>query len=642
MIKRKSNYIYKANVYFVLVVRLFIVLSFLSVSRMSLYAFNTELFSGFSAFKIFEAYIYGLRFDISVLFILTALLILGNALPLGFRRNHIYQKIINVISLSVISGAIIFNFIDTVYYRFTLKRMTFDIFQYVKSNGGFIDVLPSFLLDFWYITLTSIICIFLLVYLFTRIRLNRKIEKTGWRFYSWNIFIFLFSVAVIIIGIRGGTQLKPINIVDAGLNVPSRLIPTVLNTPFTIIKSLGQSGFEVKTDFSDAELEDVFSPIHSYSSLENIPDSIDNVVILILESFSVEHIGYFTHKETFTPFLDSLFQYSLVYRGIANGKRSIEGIPAILSSLPALSDESFLNGPYAANQIEGLAATLNKKDYKTAFFHGGKNGTMSLDSYAYASGFQLYYGLDEYHNQNDYDGHWGIWDEPYLQYFADKLDEFPKPFFATLFTLSSHHPYQVPEKYEDQLPEGPLQIQKVVAYTDLALEKFFKRIKNSDWYNHTLFVITADHTSEGSEVFYQNAYGQFSIPIVFFSPTDTLLKTHFTKSPVQQIDIFPSVLQYLGVSDTILCFGNSVFEKYEHPFAINHYNHQIQILDSAYLLQIQDNKPKAFYHYKNDSLLQNNLLGKNNDSPLLILQKAFIQQYNNRMIYNKLKAKPYE
>ena len=639
---KKTNFIYKANVYFVLSVRLMLILVFLSISRFSLYIFNANLFSGFSTYDIIKIYFFGLRFDISVLFIIASLLIIANALPFGFRRNHIYQKFINVISLIIASIAIIFNFVDAVYFRFTLKRMTFDIFNYLDANGGFLELAPSFIIDFWYVSLASVMSVILLVYLFTRIRLNRKIEKTGWRFYTWSTSLFILSMALTIIGIRGGLQLKPINIVDASLNVPARLTPLVLNTPFTIIKSYGQSGLTLKNDFSEAELTEIFNPIHSYFPLENKPKNIQNVVILILESFSAEHFGYFTHQKSFTPFLDSLFQHSLVFKGIANGKRSIEGIPAILSSLPALSDDSFVNGPYAANQIEGLASTLSKNNYQTAFFHGGKNGTMSFDAYAYSSGFQSYYGLNEYPNKDDYDGHWGIWDEAYLQYFAKELDGFQKPFFAALFTLSSHHPYQIPEKYKNQLPEGSLEIQKAVAYTDLALRKFFNTVQNKAWFKNTLFVITADHTSEGSSAAYQNAYGQFSIPIAFYSPNDTLLKTRFTKSPVQQIDIFPSVMQYLGIRDSILCFGNSVFEEIEEPFAINHFNHQIQIFDSSYLLQVQDNKPKSLYHYLSDSLLSHPVLDSHVEEELLKHQKAFIQQYNNRMIHNKLKANTYD
>ena len=573
---------------------------------------------------------------------LGAIMVVGNALPLGFRRNKIYQNILNSISLTLFSLALIFNFVDAIYFRFSQKRMTFDIFHYINKNEGFIDVLPSFFVDFWFVSIWVLVSIISMVYLYTRIRLNKKIEKIGWRFYSWSMFLFLVSSAMIIVGIRGGMQLKPINIVDANASVSARYTSLVLNTPFTIIKSYGQNGLELKDYFSEDEVKRIYNPVNSYARLENTPKGIENVVVLILESFSTEHFGYFGNETSFTPFLDSLFKHSLVFKGVANGKRSIEGIPAILSSLPTLSDDSFINGPYAMNQIEGLAATLNKRQYQTAFFHGGKNGTMSFDAYAYASGFQEYYGLDEYPYPDDYDGHWGIWDELYLQYFSETISDFEEPFMATLFTLSSHHPYQIPQKYHAELPNGKLAIQKTVAYTDLALRNFFKEAQSKDWYQNTLFVITADHTSEGASEVGKNAYGQFSVPIAFYVSSDTLMKTRSNKSPVQQIDIYPSILQYLGIEDSIICFGNSVFQQEKYPFAINHFNHQIQILDSLYLLQIQSDQAKYLYDYRKDSLLKHNLLGNCDMGILLKLEKAFIQQYNNRMITNELKYKSHD
>lgn len=637
-----SKYIYKGNVYTILLIRLLIILFVLSISRMSLYFFNPNLFAGFSTLEIFNAYFQGLRFDLSILFMISPLLILGNALPLGARRNPVYQKIINTITLIFMVIAISFNFADSIYYRFTLKRMTFDIFTYLQSMNVFWDVAPRFLIDFWYAFILSMLLIAFLIYLFTRFRLNRKVEKTGWRFYTWHSALFLISAVLIIIGIRGGTQLKPINIVDASLHAPARLTTVVLNTPFTIIKSYGQTGLELKNDFTEEELVKIYSPIHTYKSLENKPDSIKNVVVLILESFSSEHIGYLNSGKSFTPFLDSLFEHSLVFKATANGKRSIEGIPAILSSLPTLFDESFLNGPYAANQMEGLAAVLDKYQYKTAFFHGGKNGTMSFDSYAFASGFQKYFGMNEYPNQKDFDGHWGIWDEPYLQYFASSLNEFQEPFLGALFTLSSHHPYLVPKQYKNSLPVGSLEIQQSIAYTDLALRKFFETAQKMNWFANTLFVITADHTSEGASALYQNSLGQFSIPIAFYTQNDSLLRTRSSQSPVQQIDIFPSIIQYLGIKDSILCFGNSVFDSVSHPFAINYFNRKLQILDSSALLQVDDQKAIGLYLYKQDSLLQNNLVNQLDYSSLMLLQKAMIQQYNNRMIQNKLTINRHE
>ncbi|NPD46207.1 LTA synthase family protein [Lentimicrobium sp. S6] len=618
------------------------ILLVLVLSRVSLYVFNFQLFSGFTTSDIAWAIFVGLRFDLSVLFMLSALFIIGNTIPMPFRSAKVFQAIIKVPTLIALTLAIFLNLSDAIYYRFTLKRMTFDIFSYLSSMETFWEVAPRFLVDFWYAFLMAIVLLVFLVFSFNGVRV--KVNRNPWSIKTFILqtVIFIVSMGIVIIGIRGGFQLKPINIVDASLHAPARLSPVVLNTPFTIIKSVGQTGLELKSDFTEVELEKNYQPVQSYPPLDSVPEPIKNVVVLILESFSSEHIGYLSHQKSFTPFLDSLFEHSLVFSGIANGKRSIEGIPAILSALPTLSDESFLNSPYAGNQIEGLAHSLNHYNYQTAFFHGGNNGTMSFDAYASAAGFQEYYGKNEYPNPEDYDGHWGIWDEKYLQYFTEELTEFKEPFLAALFTLSSHHPYQIPAEYTGKFPKGKLQIQQAIAYSDFALKQFFTSAKTKDWYQNTLFVITADHTSEGAEAAYQNSLGQFSIPIAFFAPGDTLMTRRSKKKLVQQTDIYPSILHYLGMQDSIIAFGNSIFEGSSRIFAVNYFNGNLQMMDEEYLLQMEDGNPKSLYEYRKDSLLKNNVLNKRDINDLVTFEKAFQQQYNNRMIQNQIRIKNHE
>jgi phosphoglycerol transferase MdoB-like AlkP superfamily enzyme len=596
------------------------------------------MFSEFSMTELSLAFLMGIRFDFSILMMLAAPMILGNCLPLKLRDFRAFRITINSISIGAVFLALSFNLTDAIYYRYTLKRMTFDVFSYIEKTAAFWDVAPQMMLDYWYTWMISILLLILMIWLFKRTNFIES-EKP---LYNWSKRIkdsltFLASIAIIIIGIRGGFQLKPINIVDAAKNVPSQLTPLVLNTPFTIVKSYGQTGLDEKSYFEQKELNVLFNPLKSYSCVDG--NEMKNVVVIILESFSSEYIGYLSGKESFTPFLDSLFEQSLAFKGTANGKRSIEGIPAVLSSLPTLSDESFLNSPYAANNIEGMAHTLNKYNYNTAFFHGGKNGTMSFDSYAKAAGFHQYFGKNEYPNQEDYDGYWGIWDEEYLQYFKEELSGMQQPFLGVVFTLSSHHPFRVPERYEGKFPKGELPIQQCLAYTDHALSLFFKEAEKKPWFNKTLFVITADHTGEGSELKYQNSLGQFSIPITFYAPGDSTLSAQHTQTPVQQTDILPSVIDYLGVTDTLVCFGSSIFDTNRQPFAINFFNQKFQLLDEQYLLQSQADQLLGLYEYRQDSLLKNNFLGNRNIDSLLLFQKAFIQQYNNRMIRNQIKYK---
>ena len=101
---------------------------------------------------------------------------------------------------------------------------------------------------------------------------------------------------------------------------------------------------------------------------------------------------------------------------------------------------------------------LQKEGYHTSFFHGAKNGSMYFDQFMRTAGVKEFFGLNEYPNQDDYDGTWGIWDEPMLQWMSSKLNGFKQPFFSSIFSLTSHHPFVVPVKYRDQFPKGSVEV----------------------------------------------------------------------------------------------------------------------------------------------------------------------------------------
>ncbi len=67
-----------------------------------------------------------------------------------------------------------------------------------------------------------------------------------------------------------------------------------------------------------------------------------------------------------------------------------------------------------------------------------------------------------------------------------------------------------------------------------------------------------------------------------------------------------------------------------------------QFLNEQYLLQSQSDKLLGLFEYQLDSLLKNNLLAKRNIDSLLEFQRAFIQQYNHRMIYNQIQYRGHE
>ncbi len=636
---------YTENAFLFLTERLGLAFILLFLSRTLIYFFNVSVFSALGTGHLFYLFVAGLRFDLFTLVIINIAFIVLTIIPYRFKYHKNYQRISDVFYYIPNSVAILANFIDVIYFRFTQKRMTIDIFSYVGENRHeIIGLIPDFIRDFWLPFVLFVMFILILVWIGRKIRLkNTKYGGFTWRNWLLESTGFIVVLILTVIAGRGGLQNKPINIVNAGEYTEPRYFPIILNTPFTIIKTKNEEGIKEKQYFANKrELDSVFTPYHKArpdtSAMKRL-----NVFIIILESFTAEHSAFLNpkldggHYKGYTPFLDSLMRHSLVFRGFANGEKSIDGIPAILSGIPSLMYSAYLLSPYVSNKISSIAGVLKKEGYSTAFFHGGTNGTMGFEAYTMIAGFDHYFGRYEYNNDADFDGKWGIFDEPFLQYTAQKLNEMHKPFMASVFTLSSHHPYTIPEKYKGRFAKGTLDIHETIGYTDYALKRFFNTMEKMDFFDSTLFVLVADHTYAGYYPFYKTAVGRYSIPIVFYNH----LANWHTKTDeiAQQTDIMPSILDYLNDTSAFVSFGQSAFDSTATRFAVSYLYGIYQIIEGDYVLKFDGEKDLSLYNYRNDSLLLHDL--KNGADSIIAnkmdrLIKAVVQQYDYRMINNEL------
>jgi phosphoglycerol transferase MdoB-like AlkP superfamily enzyme len=387
---------------------------------------------------------------------------------------------------------------------------------------------------------------------------------------------------------------------------------------------------------SDNEVEKIVAIRHEHHYPGQFQKK--NVVIIIVESLSREFMGKLNPFPGFTPFLDSLSEHSLLCtNAFANGTRSMEALPAILASIPNLMDDSYIFSVYQANQINSIGSILRTEGYSTSFFHGGTNGTMGFDSFIKMAGFDEYYGRREYNNDNDYDGMWGIYDEEYLQYVARTLQGKTMPFCAAIFTLSSHHPYNVPPKHANDFQVGTLPIHRSIRYTDYALKQFFQTASNMPWYKNTVFVITGDHTpAEVQHPFYQTRVGLYALPIIIFEPNSSL--KGFYPGVVQHIDIMPSILDYLHYSDPYIAFGKSIFDTTRERFSMNLLNDVYQLVGDTYVLQYSDDKHERLFDYRSDTLLTLNLVNEQSVEKTRMTHylEAFIQTYDRALTRNEM------
>jgi phosphoglycerol transferase MdoB-like AlkP superfamily enzyme len=261
---------------------------------------------------------------------------------------------------------------------------------------------------------------------------------------------------------------------------------------------------------------------------------------------------------------------------------------------------------------------------------------MGFDSYTKMAGFDHYFGRTEYHNDADYDGKWGIRDEEFFQYTKRTMDHLPQPFLVAIFSLSSHHPYTIPAKYAHKFRKGKLPIQESIMYADYSLSKFFKAAEKMPWYRNTLFVFTADHTSEGYYPYYQTDAGQFAVPILFFKSEEKIKGNG--DEIAAQTDIMPSVLDYLNYDKDFVAFGSSVFDSTAPHFSVHYVSGVYGMIKDGYLLEFNGFRTTALFDLHKDKMQRDNLAEKNLPimKQLEEFLKAYLQQYNNRLIENRL------
>lgn len=609
-----------------------------TICRILFYFFNYSYFADLPVASFIFLLFISLRFDLSIIVLSNSLFLTAYLFPAKFREKKGYRLFLNILFTGINSIAILANCIDLVYFRFTLKRTTADAFHFFggKIGNDLGTLLPVFLKDYWYIFVIWILLTILLVFLYKHIEKKRIPLSWVQREYTREINFFVVTLILSVIAYRGGIQLKPVSAIDAGEYANVKHVPLVTSTPFTIVKTLDVPTIEPVIYFTDEkQLTRFYNPV-------KLPKggtmTKKNVFILILESFSKEYIGALNErKEGYTPFLDSLIGESLTFtNAYANAKRSIEGIPAVVAGIPNWMNEPFITSIYGSNQINSLPGLLKQQGYASAFFHGGANGTMGFEAFSNMIGYDHYFGRKEYNNEKDFDGHWGIWDEEFLQYSLTKMNQIQQPFLATVFTLSSHHPYPIPERYAGKFKPGPLPIHISIRYTDFALRRFFESAKKTDWFKNTLFVLVADHTSISDDPFYTNKVGNNAIPIVFYSGDQSLKEKDTTI--IQQIDIMPSVLDYLQYPRPYYGFGNSVFDRTASHYAFSYSNDVFQLIEGNFVYSFNGRKTVDLYNLSKDSLLQHNLMDtdKIKSQELENKSKAIIQTFQQALINNRM------
>ncbi len=629
----------------VLFYRIFLAYFFYQIARFLFWFFNKELIKIDSVSDYFSIAFHGIAFDTTAILYVNALFILLSIVPIIVNTKKVYQKFLFYLYFIMNGIAYGMNFGDFVYFKFSQARLTTAAMNVAQNENNLGKIFLLSIVEHPFVLLWFFILMVSWMFLYKKVKVKESTIESKWKYFVFSIVSMCIITVLAVGGIRGDFKhsTRPINLVDANRFVKNPLqANVVLNSVFSFFRTMNTNNFAEVHFVDEKFIEENIQPYKIYIREDVEPKP--NIVIFILESFGKEYSGAFNKNTgikdfvSYTPFVDSLANESLIAtNAFANGRQSIHGMSSILAGIPTLKD-AFTSSPYSNQKIQSIVSVSNEMGYDTSFFHGAPNGSMGFLGFGNILGFKNYYGKTEFNNDAEFDDIWGIWDEPFFQYFAKTLEKKKSPFMATMFSVSSHHPFKVPEKYQGKFKKGPLEIHEPIGYTDFALKQFFKTAKNMPWYSNTIFVFVADHTNQVGIPEYEKAMNRFAIPILFYSPNPKYQLKGEVTEPAQQMDIYPTLVDLMGYNKKIRSWGRSLVSDKKEDYIIVNSSGIEQFMIGNYIYIFDGKNVSGLYHI-NDLGLEKNLIGTISSPEIKLGElkvKAWYQDYMNRVINRKL------
>ena len=627
-----------------LVYRIFLAYFFYQIARLLFWYFNKDLIKVDSVSEYIKLAFHGTAFDTTAILYVNALFILLSLLPLVINTKKVFQKILFWLYFVTNGIAYAMNFGDFIYYKFSQARLTSAVFQVAEHESNVSQTLMISVGEHPFVLIWFVVLMMLWVFLYKRVKVEEVKPLKLFPYFITSILTLCITAVLVVGGIRGDFKhsTRPINMVDATRFVTNPLQGNmVLNSTFSFFRTLNTNNFK-EVHFVDKKyIDENVQPYKVYDrKVENRP----NIVIFIVESFGREYSGAFNKDKnikdyvSYTPFMDSLATQSLIFPNtFANGRQSIHGMSSVLAGIPSLTD-AFTGSPYSNQKIQSIVSVCNDLGYDTSFYHGAPNGSMGFLGFGNILGFKHYFGKTEYNHDEDFDGMWAIWDEPFLQYFAKNVGK-KQPFMTTVFTASSHHPFKIPEKYNGKFKKGKIEIHEPMQYTDYAIKQYFETAKKQPWYNNTIFVFTGDHTNQVYYPEYERAMNRYAVPLVFYSPNPAYQLKGVSQEIAQQADIYPTLADLIGYNKPIRSWGRSLVSDKKYPFiVVNSDGSTDQFMIGNYIYRF-DGKEIIGVYDKSDLSLEKNIMNEAKNPEVEAgkkTAKAWYQDYMDRVINRKL------
>ncbi len=543
-------------------------------ARAALYFAYQDNFSGLSQRDVITAFIYGLRFDASTITIFIGLPLLLTLIPHSFAQHAGWQKTWLWFIYAMFIMLAIVLIADFIYFGFVNRHIGAEVTLFSGDPQLMIDIIIT---DYGQLTLIFGLLGGAFALLWHQ-WFSQHIHKPTHPTFRWITILLLFLVFVVI-G-RGGLQYKPISVADAFAIGSTSAGYLSMNGAFAV-QHAAISGQPKKTTFmpqdqAEAIVQDsLSSPNEQFLSPDypllrtttNRRNNKPNVVIFTLESWDAIHIDVMRRDRELsalgvTPNFDALSRQGQLYRTFyATGQRSMDGLAAILASVPTLPGMPYIGKGLEQSRLSYLGVLAKQAGYQTLFLQSSNRGSFHIDAIAAQAGFDQYLGAEDIpaiHKNVNKSHDWGVWDFETLNQAHQLFEQSETPFLGFIFTSTTHNPWRVPHQRWEKFPLTSERNRYLnsLYYADWAIGEFFKLAKQTDYYRNTIFILTGDHISP-FDAEPKHIPSRYHIPLLMIAPGLAPAKIDRIGS---QLDILPSIIDLAGWSMPYAGLGRSLFQ----------------------------------------------------------------------------------
>ena len=546
---------------------------YFTINRLFFILYFFEYFKLSDSNEIFTIFLKSIALDVSFISYLIVFIILfmfiGNLFVSDTFKNFIKKLIFYFNTFFIVISALIISGEMAIYSHWGTK-LNFKAISHLQnpsevfSTASYKDYL---------------LVVFLLIIAFLFIKLYSKFihEKLELRSFNSKLLVLNLTKAPLVLGvllvlIRGGIKEIPINTSDAYFSDNIIVNDVTVNPNWNFFQSLIKSRTNLNGNpyqkFPSKPVKKLIDSINSddYNHTQVLKLKKPNIIFIILESWSADNIPSLGGLNGITPNFEKLEKKGLNFTNFySNGWTSDQAMSSIFSSFPVFPYVAIINQTDKSRKLPCLNKSLNISEYHSSFFFGGQLTYGNIKGYLLAQGFDIV--KDENNFKHLPSGRLGVHDEFMFSQFKNELSVLPQPFLSSLFTISSHSPYDFPADHLLSFNSNEDKYINSVAYTDKCLGDFFDSVKNENWYDNTLFIILSDHSHNSPLKRRVAQKERFKIPMLWYG--EVLKKEYMGESCdilSSHIDVTPTILKQLNISNNNYKFGSDIFNKKSSAF----------------------------------------------------------------------------